>query len=46
MRYLNHSCEPNAVRQVVLTPGCSAMCYHDCLFAERDIREGEEITYL
>lgn len=41
-RYCNHSCEPNASLVPVRIEG---MVPRLCLFASRDIKEGEEITF-
>ena len=40
-RYINHCCDPNCYCRVVSVDGVK----HIVLFAWRDIRDGEEITY-
>lgn len=41
-RFINHSCEPNCTCRVITSESGS---HHIVVFASRDIRSGEEITY-
>ena len=34
-RFINHSCDPNLVKQIVYTEGCSALKYKMVLVAAR-----------
>ena len=43
-RFMNHSCEPNAYARVIPTDH-TGMEKHIIIMAQRDIAEGEEITY-
>ncbi|GAB4822031.1 hypothetical protein N2152v2_009077 [Parachlorella kessleri] len=44
-RFINHSCDPNLVKQIVYTEGSSALKYKMVLVAARDIPAFEELVY-
>ncbi|KAI8867880.1 SET domain-containing protein [Ramicandelaber brevisporus] len=46
-RFINHSCMPNCSARDVEVPSasCDALSFNVCIYAERPIEVGEEITY-
>jgi SET domain-containing protein len=43
-RFINHCCEPNASAKIISTDSEGSL-KHIVIFAAKNIREGEEITY-
>eukprot|EP01025_Chloroclados_australasicus_P015243 TRINITY_DN17275_c0_g1_i7.p1 TRINITY_DN17275_c0_g1~~TRINITY_DN17275_c0_g1_i7.p1 ORF type:complete len:1055 (+),score=122.06 TRINITY_DN17275_c0_g1_i7:188-3352(+) len=44
-RFLNHSCDPNLIPQMVLRRKCHGLRFHVCFFAQTRIQSGTELCY-
>eukprot|EP01026_Neomeris_dumetosa_P063873 TRINITY_DN6066_c0_g1_i10.p1 TRINITY_DN6066_c0_g1~~TRINITY_DN6066_c0_g1_i10.p1 ORF type:complete len:102 (+),score=11.61 TRINITY_DN6066_c0_g1_i10:153-458(+) len=44
-RFINHSCDPNLVKQTILVPGKSFLNFKIAFFAQKFIKAGTELCY-